>query len=335
MRMNSQLRHAFTLIELLVVIAIIAILAAILFPVFAQAKLAAKKTQDLSNIKQIGLSTMMYLNDNDDVLYSHRDNCKSGSSFIVCPQYLDGNGNIIPDAQGLVAPGDTGTIGASPALGRYFYMYKLQPYVKNYDLFKNPANMVAPFTANSLSNQHGPYTAAGTTGYDYGSQNSYGHNDSYLSPAAPFGGSGTTPAAVAYGSIPRVAGTIMLVDATYYGAAFDPTNESGLTNFSHCVDVTDCNLEAQAVSFNGASNFYLNYWANIGGGNWSYSGGPALDSNGPISQGFVNAGKQLFNGKVNVQWTDGHAKSLQYASVVGDVCYWSTDIEGAHPNCSN
>jgi prepilin-type N-terminal cleavage/methylation domain-containing protein/prepilin-type processing-associated H-X9-DG protein len=60
-----QLR-AFTLIELLVVIAIIAILAAILFPVFAQAKLAAKKTADLSNVKQTSLGVYMYGADADD-----------------------------------------------------------------------------------------------------------------------------------------------------------------------------------------------------------------------------------------------------------------------------
>jgi prepilin-type N-terminal cleavage/methylation domain-containing protein len=64
---TSNRSRAFTLIELLVVIAIIAILAAILFPVFAQAKAAAKKTSSLSNIKQTGLAVLMYMNDYDDV----------------------------------------------------------------------------------------------------------------------------------------------------------------------------------------------------------------------------------------------------------------------------
>lgn len=66
--MTLQSRKGFTLIELLVVIAIIAILAAILFPVFAQAKVAAKKTADLSNLKQNMLATLMYAADYDDNL---------------------------------------------------------------------------------------------------------------------------------------------------------------------------------------------------------------------------------------------------------------------------
>ncbi len=61
------MKRAFTLIELLVVIAIIAILAAILFPVFAQAKAAAKVTVALSDMKQVGTAMFMYSNDNDDV----------------------------------------------------------------------------------------------------------------------------------------------------------------------------------------------------------------------------------------------------------------------------
>lgn len=59
-------RRGFTLIELLVVIAIIAILAAILFPVFAQAKMAAKKTVMVSNMKQNMTAVMLYMNDYDD-----------------------------------------------------------------------------------------------------------------------------------------------------------------------------------------------------------------------------------------------------------------------------
>ncbi|MCW5943091.1 MAG: prepilin-type N-terminal cleavage/methylation domain-containing protein [Fimbriimonadaceae bacterium] len=59
--------RAFTLIELLVVIAIIAILAAILFPVFAQAKEAAKKSVGVAHLKQLNLATLMYSADYDDV----------------------------------------------------------------------------------------------------------------------------------------------------------------------------------------------------------------------------------------------------------------------------
>lgn len=95
------MKRAFTLIELLVVIAIIAILAAILFPVFAQAKDAAKTTALLSNVKQQGLGMIMYGGDNDD-------------AFPLC--WSD-------DPEGV---------------GNWTWQGKTQPYTKNWDMFVNP-----------------------------------------------------------------------------------------------------------------------------------------------------------------------------------------------------
>jgi prepilin-type N-terminal cleavage/methylation domain-containing protein/prepilin-type processing-associated H-X9-DG protein len=86
-------RSGFTLIELLVVIAIIAILAAILFPVFAQAREAARKSSCLANMKQLGLAMSMYAADYDEVNAS-------------CWQALPGNGAPVLDSNKIAVTWD-------------------------------------------------------------------------------------------------------------------------------------------------------------------------------------------------------------------------------------
>ncbi len=105
------MKRAFTLIELLVVIAIIAILAAILFPVFAQAKLAAKASASLSNTKQLATASMIYTTDSDD--------------FFVA-QYVD----------------QTGPWGWQET-----WVMKTLPYMKNYEILKSPTDTVPLVTA--------------------------------------------------------------------------------------------------------------------------------------------------------------------------------------------
>jgi len=108
-------RQGFTLIELLVVIAIIAILAAILFPVFAKAREKARQATCTSNMKQIGLAIMQYVQDYDETY----------------PQIYDDN---IPLAATPTQPATTAT----------FLPDFLAPYMKSMDVWTCPSNSVKP-----------------------------------------------------------------------------------------------------------------------------------------------------------------------------------------------
>ncbi len=99
---NARERRAFTLIELLVVIAIIAILAAILFPVFTQAREKARQTACLSNLRQVGLSMQMYAQDYDETF--------ANTEF----------GGTVDDAH------------------EYYWGDMLQPYMKNWQMLQCP-----------------------------------------------------------------------------------------------------------------------------------------------------------------------------------------------------
>jgi prepilin-type N-terminal cleavage/methylation domain-containing protein len=143
------MKRAFTLIELLVVIAIIAILAAILFPVFAQAKLAAKQTGDISGLKQLGLSTTLYLADWDDT---------------YMPLYYT----------------DSTQVSTPSNSGQWRWPWLLQRYVKSFDVFFSPADGEGQRFASSPKNS--------SWGYLFGLSPSWGYNQRYYSPEDPVSG---------------------------------------------------------------------------------------------------------------------------------------------------
>ncbi len=151
----NNFKRGFTLIELLVVIAIIAILAAILFPVFAQAKLAAKGTQTLSNVKENALAELMYQNDYDDV-------------FVLSTAWNAGNDPVC-----------LGT--CNTGLDYSTWVWIIQPYEKNADI---DLDAMAPgITVPSGWTKAGFYSIFNTLGYNYESL------DPFFIPTA-FGGTG-------------------------------------------------------------------------------------------------------------------------------------------------
>jgi len=189
---DMNLRRAFTLIELLVVIAIIAILAAILFPVFAQAKAAAKKTASLSNCKQIGTATMLYSGDYDDTIVPLR-----WLSF--------GPGE--PLAQQFPSACQSGACF-------FFYPVLLQPFTKNTDMFLCPADRNQDGTQNDAQGKGRFDKTSSLYWYNMGFAPSYGMNAEYLNNVS-VGATGTKSyAGKSMTAFESTASTVMFAEAT-------------------------------------------------------------------------------------------------------------------------
>ncbi len=170
--------QGFTLIELLVVIAIIAILAAILFPVFAQAREKARQTSCLSNTKQIGTAILMYAQDYDETLLGYRFQQTGINQNPYATDTRVGNGAKVP----------------------IFFNQLLNPYVKNDQVWKCPSSR------RSWVNLDTQPVTPGDNFQSYGGQNSYGASN-YLFRS----NSGLGMAAVV-----ATADTVAMTDAMYY-----------------------------------------------------------------------------------------------------------------------
>jgi len=130
----KRTQKAFTLIELLVVIAIIAILASILFPVFARARENARRASCMSNLKQLGLGAMMYVQDYDEKYpqafwYDSPTFTKSAANYTT--QTASGS----PGVRFL-----TGDAGGSPSGHYVSWMDLIYPYLKSTQLFECPSS---------------------------------------------------------------------------------------------------------------------------------------------------------------------------------------------------
>lgn len=277
------MKRAFTLIELLVVIAIIAILAAILFPVFAQAKLAAKKTAGLSQAKQIGTATHMYLSDYDDVLMGYRWSVPNANPPINTYYLSLGAGD--PKKATLDACGQT-TIHAE------FFSRMVQPYMKNDPLFLAPgySNAWVNFQDKNLV---GTCQGADTNFHSYGGQDSYAANN-YLF---------KSNLGTAMSKIAEVSNTLMFVDATYYNALpAQPT--AGF-----------CKIDGYAP--NPAT--YSHYWKHLGNNfhNFNSPGNP--DPDDPSNAGVWRNIEARYGGVLNVVRADTSAKATNGRSLVYDL----------------
>ena len=142
---TQRKRSAFTLIELLVVIAIIAILAAILFPVFARARENARRASCQSNLKQIGLGIMQYTQDYDETYPLYEVGGNPSTDY----PYLDGNGVSVDWSLAVQPYTKSMQVLACPSDSYSTVYQNLGPYGTNVKRSYAIANYLRKFTHNA------------------------------------------------------------------------------------------------------------------------------------------------------------------------------------------
>jgi len=270
-------RKAFTLIELLVVIAIIAILAAILFPVFAQAKLAAKKTADLSNVKQISLGAMMYCGDADDY-FPRNDYLVVGRQQWAPFTYREATGPYIKNGISNYTWVSTSGTEAMPLADNAIWQ---SPGAPNFR-YQYAANQFVMPSGNNWNI------------WNYSGNNTYSDQNPDGTPT----GKAPVPS-VSQTTLPKPAGTLMLVnqgvDTSNY-ASGNVVMQSG----SYWWRGAGANIKGATIPPN---------WDADSAVHDKYDGN--LNDVGPYS----SLPRFRYSGIANVAWSDGHAKGKKKGSL--------------------
>jgi prepilin-type N-terminal cleavage/methylation domain-containing protein/prepilin-type processing-associated H-X9-DG protein len=274
----SHLRRGFTLIELLVVIAIIAILAAILFPVFAQAREKARAISCLSNIKQINLGFQMYMQDYDEMWLFRPGHTPSGDTNCEW-KYVCG-ATYSQDWQDVV-----------------------QPYIKNYGVFdcpSAPTNDVTQYQTNGNRNRNiGVNEYINDVAWDSGTDRissgmthncGIGTGTRFCANGLPcnYVCDGYTQAAVTH-----AAQTVIIQDAGWFTIDSDTTSGeiSGENTFTNC---NPAGATKTVSVYCGGSPWSATTENSQSGGEW----GPAA----------------VHTGTANVGFLDGHVKAMRPSS---------------------
>ena len=198
----TRTQSAFTLIELLVVIAIIAILAAILFPVFARARENARRSSCSSNLKQIGLGLLQYAQDYDEVL---------PYQVLNSPRCYDYVGNKTEWDTCIAAVG----AGARESVPSLNWIWAVKPYIKSAQLYRCPSAIdYAPtgtnFQRNSYGTSDNSYSANGVvmgrtiavipnpSEIIWGNEQSQATNTAWIRPAESTASTPSTPGSGKY-----------------------------------------------------------------------------------------------------------------------------------------
>jgi prepilin-type N-terminal cleavage/methylation domain-containing protein len=286
---KSEMKRAFTLIELLVVIAIIAILAAILFPVFTKAKEAAKKTHCISNTKQTALAAMMYAGDHDDVLPKHDNNgsCWSGENPCDYPDW--------GDFRFPVNAGNTAAAGE-----KVMYWGAIEPYHKTTQMSICPH--MGPTNWSSSFGQ------AGTLG---------------ITP--PPGGYNKNDEKFYYNTMGQMALNLLIVDWSGQGGTnFRAGNPKGnLTAIARPGDIIMGVAEStwgygQEIPFNLGNGLVWPSWPNTACYSYSVDGWTRYPHNGRNHVGAVVGDMNRIQNNGNLSgfavfmFADGHSKPMKY-----------------------